>query len=382
MEFTQPAFQILNRFLLLLLVQSLFIATATIANDQTEQVEKALLHYIEGTSYNDVKRIEKAFYKNAELLLENKTRPMWHVPVKEYVSWFEDNEQGKFNGRIGEILNIDIDDEIATAKVEILMPRTKRRFVDMFLLKKLDSRWQIISKSAQGNPSQRHGERILFILSNALFHGNSQLPAGASFSEIVNAYETFKNAGYTVDFVSPEGGEVGLAYINTSKPLHRKYLYNNDFMYALANTKAPEQISAEDYRAVHYVGGSSAMYGVAKHEGIQRIAMEIYEKHNGIISSVCHGTAGIAFLKKSDGQFLVSGKRISGYPDDYENPEKAYFKQFPFLIKKTIQAHGGRFLFSPRNTPHVEVDGRIITGQNYLSSAMVAEKMIALLEGA
>ena len=368
--------------LLLAFCFNLFLpaSQAVLANEEISGVEKALRHYIDGTSFNETEKISQAFYENAELLLENKNKALWHVPVKEYVSWFGKRPAGKFNGRIGEIINIDIEGHIATAKVEILMPESNRRFIDMFLLKKLDDKWQIISKSAAGKASHRNGKRILFILSSAFYHGQSTLPAGASFSEIVNAYETFKSAGYTVDFVSPEGGEVGLAYINTSEPLHRKYVYDQDFMFALENTKKPSDIKAKNYLAVHYVGGSSAMYGVADNPQIQQIAMDIYEKHNGIVSSVCHGTAGIAFLKTSDGRFLVEGKRISGYPDDYENPNKPYFNEFPFLIKKTIVEHGGEFLFSDRNTPHVEVDGRIVTGQNYLSSELVAKKMIEILE--
>ena len=56
-----------------------------------------------------------------------------------------------------------------------------------------------------------------------------------SYSEIVNAYDTFKKAGYTVDFVSPKGGSIPLAYINTTDSLQKTYLYNADFMYALKN---------------------------------------------------------------------------------------------------------------------------------------------------
>ena len=343
-------------------------------------IRVALNDYLNGSSYNQAAQIKRAFHPQAHLLLEKADVPFWQVPVDEYVSWFAKAQAGKFNGRIGEILAIDYVGDVATAKAEILMPEKGLRYVDLFLLKNIDNKWQIISKTATRETSNNHGKRILFILSNAHFHGKLNKPAGASFSEIVNAFDTFKAAGYTVDFVSPQGGAVPLAYINTSEPLHKKYIYDQDFMYALANTQKPEDIEPAKYRAVHYVGGSSAMYGVADNEQIQQISMEIYEQHNGIISSVCHGTAGIAHLKTNNGQYLVAGKRISGYPDEYENKEAAYFKQFPFWIQKTIEDRGGDFRFSPRNKVHVEVDGRVITGQNYLSSAAVAEKIIEQLK--
>jgi len=359
-----------------------FALTSVSAYGQTNElkIRQTLTNYIQGTSYNRPKQIEKAFHQETELLLEKKGNPLWRVPVKQYISWFQSGEVGEFTGRIGEIISIDIADNVATAKAEIIFPEKKLRYTDLFLLKNIGDHWQIISKTASSEPSINHGKRILFIVSNAHFHGKLDKSAGASFSEIVNAYHAFKQAGFRVDFVSPQGGAIPLAYINTSNKLDKQYLYNRDFMYALKHTRTPQQVTPEHYKAVHYIGGSSAMYGVADNKAIQAISMEIYEKHHGIISSVCHGTAGIAHLKTRDGKYLVAGKRISGYPDEYENQSAAYFQQFPFKIQQTIEERAGVFKYSARNQAHVEVDGRVITGQNYLSSALVAKKIIELLK--
>ncbi|NMP32782.1 peptidase [Thalassotalea sp. M1531] len=354
-----------------------------VANGQTQspyylEITQTLQNYIHGTSYNDPDLIKRAFAEDAQLLLSKKNQEMWLVSPAEYASWFK--KSGKNNGRVGEVLSIDVEGDIATAKVEILIPEKSMRYIDMFLLKNLSGNWKVVSKAATSQLAQRNGKRILFIVSNAHFHGNSTLPTGVSFSEIVKAYDTFKNAGYTVDFVSPKGGAIPLAYINTSEKIHKRYLYDSDFMHAIKHTKKPNQIDPANYLAVHYVGGGNAMYGVADNIEIQNITMTIYEEHSGIVSSVCHGTAGIVNLKTKDGDYLVSGKRISGYPDSYENQSRAYFKEFPFLIQKTIEKRGGQFLYSDRNTAHVEVDGRIVTGQNHLSSSLVAKKMIEVLQ--
>lgn len=349
------------------------------ANSEPQKIRSTLDNYIQGTSYSYPEKITKAFYTDANLLLEKKNQAVWRVSSKDYASWFSKKTPGTYTGRIGEILNIEISDSIATAKVEILIPDKQHRYIDLFLLKKIKNQWKIISKTATGEKSIQHGKRILFIVSNAQFHGTSTLPVGASFSEIVNAYAEFKAAGFTIDFVSPQGGAIPLSYINTSNESQKNHLYNADFMYALANTKTPNEIEASSYKAVHYIGGSSAMYGVAENSAIQGLVMDIYENHNGIVSSVCHGTAGIAFLTLQNGEYLVSGKRISGYPDEYENPNMAYFKEFPFKITQTIEKHGGTFKYSARNKAHVEVDGRVVTGQNYLSSAAVAQEIIKIL---
>lgn len=353
---------------------------ASSEQQETVKIQQVLRDYIDGSAYNDRQKIANAFHPDADLLLERDAKPFNKIPLAEYLGWYKPENQGKFNGRVGEIVQIDVSDKLAQAKVEIIIPTKKTRFVDVILLKKINDRWQIISKAASQEVSQKNAQRILFIVSNAHFHGKSQLPAGASFSEIVNAYHVFKAAGYTVEFVSPEGGAIPLAYIDTSNPLHKQYLYDSEFMFALKNTKNPSQLEAKDFRAVHYIGGSSAMYGVAENVGIAQLVMDIYEKHNGIISSVCHGTAGIVYLKTNDGKYLVAGKRISGYPEDFEKPNAEYFKQFPFLIKRTVQQHEGSFHFGRPDESYVEIDGRVITGQNWQSSAPVAKAIIRLLQ--
>ena len=348
-------------------------------NDQ-QKILTTLNHYIEGTSYNKKDVIAKAFYQNALLYLNDKDDGLNVVGIKEYISWYDDGEYGKHTGRIGEVLSIDIRGDVATAKAEIIFPERDFRFIDVFLLKKLKSGWKIMSKSAHKVDGNVTGKRILFIVSNASYHGDTSFKTGVSFSEIVNAYHTFKLAGYTVDFVSPQGGAIPLSYIDTSKKLHKQYLYNNDFMYAIGHTKTPQEITAKNYRAVHYVGGGNAMYGVPENEALQKISMSIYEDYNGVVSSVCHGTAGIVNLKTKDGKYLVAGKRVSGYPEAYENQKSEHFKQFPFLIQQTIEQREGLFKVSERGQAHVEVDGRLVTGQNYHSSAPVAEKIISILE--
>ena len=370
--------QIMKRYFILLVVLSL--NQISFSQSEIKSIENTLLDYIEGTSYNHPDQIQKAFYTDANLYLDSKDNGMRVVPISQYISWFKKGEQGEFTGRVGNILSIDYFGNVAYAKAEVLIPESSLRYVDLFILKKVNNQWKIISKTANSETSNLKGDRILFIVSNAHFYGDSNLATGNSYSEIINAYDTFVKAGYTVDFVSPEGGSIPLAYINTSDELSKSYLYNPDFMYALKHTKKPAEINPKNYKAVHYIGGGSAMFGVPENTAIQNIVMTIYEDHRGIISSVCHGTAGIVHLKTKSGKYLVEGKRVNGYPDAYERKDAEHFKQFPFLITQTIEERGGDFNYSPRNTVHVEVDGNLVTGQNYLSSKPVALKIIEMLK--
>lgn len=223
---------------------------------------------------------------------------------------------------------------------------------------------------------QKNQEKILFVASNQHTYGNTNINASNHFAEIVLAYDIFVKNGYIVDFVSPKGGAIPIGYITTSDSIQKKYLYDNHFMNLLKHTKSPQEIKASDYKAIYYSGGGSAMFGVAENSNIQNIATEIY-KNNGIVSAICHGTAGIVHLKDEQGRPLYQNKKISGYPDLFENKEAEYYKTFPFSIDETINKNKGNFIYSDKQKDNFFViDGRFITGQDPSASVSVAQSVI------
>ena len=237
---------------------------------------------------------------------------------------------------------------------------------------------QSTAKADLQQPAGDSQGRILFILASSKVHGNSTIPASISFGEVVNAWDIFHAAGYAMDFVSPDGGDPPILDAYVSDDVEAR-LQDDRIMGGLRNTLTPAQIDARRYRAVYYVGGSNAMYGVAENPMLQDIAMQVYERNGGVVSAVCHGTAGIVNLKLANGQALVSGKRISGYPEEDEDQDAAYFKEFPFLIRKTVESRGGLFSAINSDDPYIAVDGRVVTGQNYASAKPVAEAVVEVL---
>ncbi|MNX83673.1 Molecular chaperone Hsp31 and glyoxalase 3 [compost metagenome] len=222
--------------------------------------------------------------------------------------------------------------------------------------------------------------KILFVTSNQDFYGSTTISASNHFGEIIEPYEVFIQAGYQVDFISPKGGAIPIGYLNTSDSLQKKYLYDAWFMDKLEHTLKPTEIIAENYVAIFYSGGGAAMFGVAEDTTIQKIARNIYHR-NGVISTICHGTAGIAYLKDENGKSLYAGKRITGYPDKFENTEMDYYKAFPFSIDQAIQKNEGNFVYSEKAGDGFHlVDGRFVTGQDPSSATQVAGEVVKMLK--
>ena len=221
--------------------------------------------------------------------------------------------------------------------------------------------------------------KILFVTSNQDFYGNTKISASNHFEEIVVPYDIFVKAGYSVDFISPKGGAIPIGYINASDSLQKKYLYDGWFMDKLEHTLRPSAIVADHYIAIFYSGGGAAMYGVAEDTTIQKIARTIYNR-NGVISTICHGTAGIAYLKDENGKSLYAGKKITGYPDKLENKDMEYYKAFPFSMDKAIKNNDGNFVYSDKGRDGFYiVDGRFVTGQDPTAAAQVANEAITIL---
>ncbi len=232
---------------------------------------------------------------------------------------------------------------------------------------------------AQENSKAVNG-KILFIVSNQHTYGDTDLNTANHFGEIVLAYDVLIKAGYKIDFVSPKGGAIPIGYIKTSDAIQKKYLYDANFMKLLKKTHKPEDINFVDYKAVYYSGGGAAMFGVPENSSIQKITMNIYE-NKGIVSAVCHGTAGLVNLKTVDGSSIYNEKRISGFPDLFENKTAKYYQQFPFSIEENIRKNGGDFVYSEKGWDnYYVVDGRIITGQDPTASAYVAQKIVEILQ--
>lgn len=224
-------------------------------------------------------------------------------------------------------------------------------------------------------------DKILFIVSNAHHYGDSDIQAMNHFQEIILPHHEFIKAGYDVDFVSPDGGAIAIGYMHNSDTLTKQYLYDEDFMNQLEHTLSPSQITSKDYQAVYYVGGGSAMFTVPESQDIQDITMHVYEENGGVVSALCHGSAGLAHLKLEDGSYLVAGKKVNGFPDIFENMEDPYYQEFPFSIQSIITERGGDFRYSEEGWDGFTVaDDRLITGQDPTGAAKVALLVIEKLE--
>lgn len=228
------------------------------------------------------------------------------------------------------------------------------------------------------------GTRILNAVTNVAHYDDPSEPTGLWLSELTHAYDVFAAAGYEQTIVSPLGGPSPLEPRSLKFPNYDKsakvWQADESKMALLAHTAAPDQIDTADFDAIYFTGGHAVMFDFPDSEGLQRITREIFER-GGVVSSVCHGYAGLLNTRLSNGSLLVTGRRLTGFSWTEEVLARVD-KLVPYNVEEQMRTRGARYGKGlVPFAPHVVVDGRLVTGQNPGSAKATAKKVVDVLEG-
>lgn len=221
--------------------------------------------------------------------------------------------------------------------------------------------------------------KILMVLTSHDQMGETENKTGFYLSEVTHAYFQFIEAGYLVDFASPEGGAAPLD--ETSRDLkdeeNKKFLEDKKLMSEIAATKKLKDIKSEDYKAIYFAGGHGTMWDFPGHGEINRISAEIYEV-GGVVAAVCHGPAALVDIKLSNGKYLVEGKDVTAFTNEEEDAVKLS-EIMPFALETKLIERGAKFQKAGLWQDKTVVSERLVTGQNPASAASVGKAVIELL---
>jgi len=142
-------FKMLKVFLLWILT---FVCLYTYGQSQTvkpdiDMITATLMDYIEGTANGQPERLRKAYHHDFNLY----TVMNDSIMIRSGEQYISNIKIGEKNNREGKILSIDIENDAAIAKAEIVVPNW-RVFTDYFLLLKYGGEWKIVQKSYSWRP--------------------------------------------------------------------------------------------------------------------------------------------------------------------------------------------------------------------------------------
>ncbi len=222
--------------------------------------------------------------------------------------------------------------------------------------------------------------KILVALTSVEKYPNLDRATGIWLGEAVHFVDRLEAAGYSVDYVSPKGGYVPIDphSLAMAEPGDWAAYARPEFRNALGASLRQDQVKAEDYAAIYYVGGHGVMWDFPEDPGLQSLARDIYE-NGGYVTGVCHGVVGLLNVSLSDGQGLIAGRKVTGF-SNVEEDLAQLTAHVPFLTEDQLVQRGANYVKADAPwAPFAVSDARIITGQNPASGGLVAEKLLAEL---
>lgn len=223
--------------------------------------------------------------------------------------------------------------------------------------------------------------KILMVLTSHDQLGNTGHKTGFWLEEFAAPYYVFRDAGVHVTLASPQGGQPPLDpksdLPENQTELTKRFSTDTAAQAELAKTKKLAAVSADDFDAIFYPGGHGPMWDMP--DNAASIALiEAFVKADKPVGAVCHAPVALVNVRGKDGEYLVKGKRVTGFTND-EEAAVGLTAVVPFLLEDRLRERGGIFGRTASWAPYVQVDGKLVTGQNPASSEPAAEEILKLL---
>ena len=224
--------------------------------------------------------------------------------------------------------------------------------------------------------------KILIVLTSHDQLGSTGKPTGFWLEEFAAPFYVFRDAGAEVVLASPKGGQPPLdpKSVEPDAQTEATHRFQDDAeaRALLANTRKLETVSAEDFDAVFYPGGHGPLWDLA-HSPVSIGLIESFAKAGKPVAAVCHAPAALVAVRGEDGDYLVKGRRVTGFSNTEEEAVQLT-DVVPFLLEDKLKTLGGDYSKGPDWASYVLVDGQLVTGQNPASSEEAARALLALLK--
>lgn len=224
--------------------------------------------------------------------------------------------------------------------------------------------------------------RVLLVLTSHDQLGDSGQPTGFWYEEMAAPYYRFVDAGVDVVMASPRGGLPPMDPMSNGKNYQTAATHRFDAddkaRAALASTVPLDAVDADEFDSVFYAGGHGPMFDLAEDPVSITLIQDMWNAGKPV-ASTCHGPAVLRHVLDSTGAPLVRGRRVTGFTNGEETAVDRV-NAVPFLLEDELKRLGGDYSKTEDWQPYIQVDGRLITGQNPNSAGPVADALLEQLK--
>ncbi|GAB4026684.1 type 1 glutamine amidotransferase domain-containing protein [Spirosoma koreense] len=219
--------------------------------------------------------------------------------------------------------------------------------------------------------------RALIVCTNHTDYPTKSYKTGLWLSEATHFYDELADRKLPYDIASPKGGFVPIdeKSLDRRDTTNEKWYNDPTFRMKLENSLLLDDIDPAKYQILYLAGGHGTMWDFPDNIALQRLTREIYE-NNGMVAAVCHGVSGLLNVTLSDGSSLIANRQLTGY-SNMEEKLIRLDEEVPFLLEDALRKKQAVYRKSLIPfMPYIEVDERLITGQNPLSARKVGRKVM------
>lgn len=223
--------------------------------------------------------------------------------------------------------------------------------------------------------------KILMVLTSHDQLGNTGKKTGFWLEEFAAPYYVLRNAGADITVASPKGGQPPIdpksELPEWQTEITRRFRADPAAQKVLANTEKLSDVSAADFDAPFYPGGHGPMWDMPDNP-FSIALLEAFLAADKCIAAVCHAPAAFVNVRRPGGEYMVEDKRVTAFANSEERAMDLD-KVVPFLLEDKLKQRGALFSQGPDFASYVQVDGKLVTGQNPASSGPAAEALVKLI---
>jgi putative intracellular protease/amidase len=222
--------------------------------------------------------------------------------------------------------------------------------------------------------------KILIVATSHEQLGDTGRKTGLWLEELAFPYYVFKDAGAVMVLASPRGGAVPLdpksESILASTPTIRRFQKDPEGISLLAHSIALADVKTEEFDMVYVAGGHGALWDFPENEVLKEL-LQAFIRQQKVVGLVSHGVAALLDLPSFGGEPFVKGRHLTAFSNS-EQQVAGLTTVVPFSLESKLVADGAFYTKGDDFRTHTVTDGKLICGQNPISSLEVSRKMLAL----
>ncbi|MFC4356680.1 type 1 glutamine amidotransferase domain-containing protein [Halobium salinum] len=178
-----------------------------------------------------------------------------------------------------------------------------------------------------------------------------------------------------IDDRSVDPDEVGEDTAERVKEIHESNEHLNDPVPVAT-------VSADDYDAVVFPGGHGTEWDINQDTHARQLLADAVDGDEGTALVVCHAVGILGFTHRDEGGYLVNGRDVTGFPNEWEEDIVDEYdrmpdgRKLPYWVEDEVVGAGGNWDAELDADESVTVDGDLITARGPESSEAAATTLL------